>query len=95
MARERAQVPVELNVLTRTERENALDEWLREHGGTTTSEIVPALVNVGFVKEEIDELMSAFHGEQIPVVAEWFGLKITIYSLVGEIGLATGRIVIV
>jgi PAS domain S-box-containing protein len=93
LARERSHEPVELNVLTRTDREIALEEWLRGQGCRDHGEVVPALVNVGFVKEDLDELMKPFTGEQIPVVIRWFGLKLTIYSLVEEIGLATGRIV--
>ena len=93
LARERSHEPVELNVLTRTEREIALEEWLRGQGSRDHGEVVPALVNVGFVKEDLDELMKPFTGEQVPVVIRWFGLKLTIYSLVEEIGLATGRIV--
>ena len=93
LARERSHEPVELNVLTRTDREIALEEWLRGQGCRDHGEVVPALVNVGFVKEDLDELMKPFTEEQVPVVIRWFGLKLTIYSLVGEIGLATGRIV--
>lgn len=93
LARERSHEPVELNVLTRTEREIALEEWLRGQGCRDHGEVVPALVNVGFVKEDLDELMNPFTEEQVPVVIRWFGLKLTIYSLVEEIGLATGRIV--
>ena len=93
LARERSHEPVELNVLTRTDREIALEEWLRDQGCLDHGEVVPALVNVGFVKEDLDELMKPFTEEQVPVVIRWFGLKLTIYSLVGEIGLATGRIV--
>ena len=93
LARERSHEPVELNVLTRTDREIALEEWLRGQGCRDHGEVVPALVNVGFVKEDLDELMKPFTGEQVPVVIRWFGLKLTIYSLVEEIGLATGRIV--
>ena len=93
LARERSHEPVELNVLTRTDREIALEEWLRDQGCRDSGEVVPALVNVGFVKEDLDELMKPFTEEQVPVVIRWFGLKLTIYSLVGEIGLATGRIV--
>ncbi|MDH3961039.1 MAG: PAS domain S-box protein, partial [Desulfuromonadales bacterium] len=93
LARERSHEPVELNVLTRTDREIALEEWLRGQGCRDHGEVVPALVNVGFVKEDLDELMKPFTEEQVPVVIRWFGLKLTIYSLVEEIGLATGRIV--
>ena len=58
-----------------------------------SGDVVPAFVNVGFERGDLEELMKSFNEEQIPVVVEWLGLKITINSLVGEISLATGRIV--
>ena len=93
LARERSHTPAELNILVRTERENALEEWLRDHGCAALGEVVPALVGVGFERDELEELLRPFAGEPLPVIVEWFGLKIMIYSLVGEIGLATERIV--
>ena len=93
IARERSKEPIELNILTRTERENTIEQWLQDHGNIAYGEVVPAFVNVGFVRDDLEELMKSFNEEQFPVVIEWMGLKITIYSLVGEIGMATGRIV--
>jgi len=93
LARERALEPVELNVLTRTERENTLELWMHELGSKSSGDIVPALVNVGFVQDELIELVQAFDDHHLLVVIEWFGHKIMIYNLVGEIGLATERIV--
>ena len=93
MARERAKEPVELNILTRTERENKLEQWLLSLGDMASGEVVPALVNVGFMKDDLEELLKPFREEQFSTVIAWLGLKIAIYSLVGEIGLATGRIV--
>lgn len=93
IARERSKEPVKLNILTRTERENDLDQWLQDRGSIPSGDVVPAFVNVGFVRVDLEDLLNPFNEEQFPAVIEWLGLKITIYSLVGEIGLATGRIV--
>ena len=93
MARERAKEPVELNILTRTERESALEQWLQDLDYMASGEVVPALVNVGFMKVELGELLRPFNDEQFSTVIAWLGLKVAIYSLVDEIGLATGRIV--
>jgi len=92
LARERSQNSVELNILTRTEREATLEQWLQEHGNIMTGEIVSAFVNAGFERTDLEEQMRQFNDEQFAVVIEWFGLKITIYNLTSEIGLATGRI---
>lgn len=93
IAKERSHEPVEINVLIRTERENDLEQMLHELGNIVADDIIPAFVNVGFERDELNELMKPFSKDQIPVVIEWFGIKIMIYSLVGEIGLATDRIV--
>jgi PAS domain S-box-containing protein len=93
MARERAKEPVELNILTRTERESALEQWLQDLGDMASGEVVSALVNVGLVRDDLEALLKPFYDEQFTTVIAWLGFKIAIYSLVGEIGLATGRIV--
>jgi len=93
VAIERSHEPVEINVLARTEEENDLEQWLHDLGNTAANDIVPAFVNVGFDRDELHELMKQYTKDQIPLVIEWFGRKIMIYSLVGEIGLATDRIV--
>lgn len=93
IARERAREPIELNILTRTERESTLEQWLQDQGYLTSGDVVPAFVNVGLVRDDLKNLMKAFNEAQFPTVIEWLGFKITIYSLVGEIGMATGRIV--
>jgi PAS domain S-box-containing protein len=93
IARERAHEPIELNVLTRTERESTLEQWLHYQGNIASGDVVPAFINVGFVRDDLKELMTSFNEEQFPTVIEWLGFKISIYSLVGEIGMATGRIV--
>ena len=93
IARERAKEPVELNILTRTERESTLEQWLQGLGDMASGEVVPALVNVGLVRDDFETLLKPFHEEQFTTVIGWLGFKIAIYSLVGEIGLATDRIV--
>ena len=93
MARKRAREPVELNILIRTERENTLEQWLHDLGEMASGEIVPALVNVGLVRDDLEVLLKPFNDEQRSSVIAWLGLKTAIYGLVGEIGLATGRIV--
>ena len=93
LARERSKEPVELNILARTERENRLEQWLHDLGDSASVEVVPALVNVGFARDDLEDLLTPFNDEQFSTVIAWLGLKIAIFSLVGEIGLATDRIV--
>lgn len=93
IARERSHDPVKLNALTRTEKENALEQWLQNLGSMASGDVVSALVDVGFARNDLEELLKSFTDKQIPAVIEFLGLKVTVHSLVGEIGLATGRIV--
>ena len=93
LARERSKESVELNILARTERENRLEQWLHDLGDSASVEVVPALVNVGFARDDLEDLLTPFNDEQFSTVIAWLGLKIAIFGLVGEIGLATDRIV--
>ena len=93
IAKERAGKPIELNAITRSDREYALEGWLQERNIDTKGEVIPALVSFGYGQDELEELPKTFTEQQITAVIEWLSFKFTIYSLIGEIGLGTGRIV--
>jgi signal transduction histidine kinase len=93
IAKERVRQPAELNALTRSDREIALEEWLHERDIDTTGELVPALVSFGYDQGDLEELAKIFSGPQFAVVIDWLAFKFAIYSLVAEIGLGTERIV--
>jgi PAS domain S-box-containing protein len=89
---ERAQHPADLNALTRSDREEALEGWLTEKGIETASELVPSLVSLGYGQEDLEELAADFVPLQYSVVLDWLSCTHAIYSLIAEIGLGTGRI---
>jgi PAS domain S-box-containing protein len=93
IAKERARHPAELNALTRSDREAALEQWLKLRDINTRGDLVPALVSFGYDLDELEVLEKFFSKPQFAVVIDWLSFKFSIYSLVGEIGLATGRIV--
>jgi PAS domain S-box-containing protein len=93
IAKDRARNPADLTPIARSDLEGALEEWLQELGVDTTGELVPALVNLGYNQPDLAALAKIFTLNQFKVVLDWLGFKYTIYSLVGEIGLGTGRIV--
>jgi signal transduction histidine kinase len=93
IAKECARKPVELNALTRSDREAALERWLQERDIDTAGELVPSLVSLGNDQGDLEALAEAFTAPQFAVVIDWFSSKYVIYSLVAEIGLGTGRIV--
>jgi PAS domain S-box-containing protein len=91
--KERALKPAELNALMRSDKEEAIEEWLQEQDIDTTGELAPALVNLGYGQIELEELTKVFNAEQFAMVIECLSFKHEIYSLVSEIGLGTNRIV--
>jgi PAS domain S-box-containing protein len=93
VATERSRKPAELNALTRSDREVALEEWLHEREIDAAVEVVPALVSLGYNQRDLEALASVFDQSQLPVVIDWLSFKYSIYSLVSEIGLGTSRIV--
>jgi PAS domain S-box-containing protein len=93
IARERARKPIELNAITRSDRESALEEWLYQRNIRTRGDQVSALVSFGYVQQELEALAQLFNEQQLATVIEWLCFKFTIYSLVAEIALGAGRIV--
>jgi PAS domain S-box-containing protein len=93
IAREHGRKPAALDALTRSDREDALETWLVERDIETDGEVVPALVSLGYDSRDLEVLAKVFTPPQFAVVIDWLSFKYAIYSLVGEIGLGTGRIV--
>ncbi len=97
VAKQRARQPVELNALTRSDREAALEQWLNGQGVDTGvdagGDLVPDLVSFGYDQSDLKELAAVFTGPQFAIIIDWLSFKFSIYSLVREIGLSTGRIV--
>jgi PAS domain S-box-containing protein len=93
IAKEIAQKPADLNALTRSDRELAIEQWLEERDIDAAGEVVPALVSLGYAERDLEALAEIFTTPQLAVIVEWLSFKFAIYSLVEEIGLGTGRIV--
>ncbi len=91
-AKERGRRPVDLDALSRSDREAAVERWLEERGCNIAGEVVPALVSIGYQQRDLEELANVFTAPQFEVVIDWLSFKHTIYSLVSE-SLGTGRIV--
>ncbi len=93
IAKQRARQPVELNALTRSDREAALEQWLQGRDIAAGGDLVPALVSFGYDQDDLEELAKFFTEPQFAVVIDWLSFKFAIYSLVREIHISTGRIV--
>jgi PAS domain S-box-containing protein len=93
VARERARRPAAMTALERSDREAALEAWLAAQDIDTTGELVPALVSLGYGELELEALQEDFPDHEFSLVIDWLSCMFAIYSLVGEIGLGTSRIV--
>jgi len=90
--RQRAQSPVELDPLSRSDRETELEEWLEAHDFEQSWNLAPQLVSIGFGLEEVGELKAAFPPQSLVPLVEWVAAGFTIYQLVYEIGHGASRI---
>lgn len=93
IAKQRANQPAEMNAITRSDQEAALEQWLQARDIDIGGDLVPILVSFGYNQDELEKLALHFTNPQFAVVIDWLSFKLTIYSLVREISLGTGRIV--
>jgi hypothetical protein len=85
IAKERVRKPAEMNTITRSDREVALEERLQGRDIDTTGELVPALVNFGYDQDDLEGLAEFFTDPQFAVVVDWLSFKFAIYSLVHRV----------
>ena len=92
LARKRASQPVDLDSLTRSDREYELETWLAEHDIENSWELAPQLVNLGYPLADLQSLSSTMNNTQLAIVINWLGLSYTVYSLLEEIKQGSERI---
>jgi signal transduction histidine kinase/predicted CoA-binding protein len=91
-ARERAAKAVDLDSLTRSDRESELEDWLGDHRIEDGWDLAPTLVNLEYDIHQLENLAETFNAEQFPAVVNWLGSTFTVYSLLAEIGQGAERI---
>jgi PAS domain S-box-containing protein len=84
--------PNDLNALERTDREYALEDWLNARGFENAGELAPSIVSMGCTQEDLGALAEDFTSQQFSVIINWLSYLYTIYNLLSEISLGTGRI---
>jgi len=92
LARERAKQPVNIDALTRSDKEAEMEDWLEQQGVENGWELAPALVDLDCKETELRTLTDHFTAGQFPVVIDWLSCTHTVHSLLSEISLGTGRI---
>lgn len=93
LAVERADEPIELGALERSDREAEVEDWLDGYDVDDAGELAPSVVSLGLSIDDLDDLAATFVGEEVSVVVEWLGLKFLIYTLLSEVAVGTTRIV--
>jgi PAS domain S-box-containing protein len=84
--------PVDLDAISRSEREAEVENWLRVQGIESGWEIAPALVNLGYDQDRLSVLAGEFDADQFAVIIGWLAHLHSIHGLLSEISLGTGRI---
>jgi PAS domain S-box-containing protein len=92
IAQERAEGPLDLDGLTRSDREHEMEEWLEERGITNAWELAPTLVSLCYDPKGMAALAEKFTAAQFSAVINWQSATHTIYSLLSQIGLGTDRV---
>jgi signal transduction histidine kinase len=90
--RSQAEKPVEIDSLSRSDREYELETWLDEKEIENAWELAPVLVNLNYDLEKLENLSGEFSPEQLSVVIPWLGTSYTVYSLLAEINQGAERI---
>ena len=87
----RATAPATLDPLTRSDRENALQEWLEARGLDDAWQIAPSLVTFDWDVDGMERLHDVF-GAHLRVVVRWLGVGYLVYTLLDEVSASAQRI---
>lgn len=92
LAKQRAAKPIELDSITRSDREYEIENWLDERDVENVWESSPLLVTIGFQTPDLENLLNNFTPSQLPAIIKWLGTTFSIYNLLEEINQGSGRI---
>lgn len=90
--RERAVRPGDLDVLARSDREAAVEEWLDERGIADPWRLAPSLVGQGLDPSALTQLATALQGEALNAVLAWAASVFSVYTLLHEVGQGSARV---
>jgi signal transduction histidine kinase len=91
-ATEMAEEVEALDPVARSDREDALANWLQEHGIEDAWECSPSLVAAGFTPNRLSELTQGVEPAELQAALEWAEANARLRQLFGEIRQSTGRI---
>lgn len=91
-ARLREMQPTDLNLITRSDRELEIEDWLEKQNIEKSWELATVFVNLGYDKSKLRLLVQNFSDREFSAIIEWLGCTYAIHSLLSEINLGTSRI---
>lgn len=92
IAQEYAERPLDLDALVRSDREHEMEECLETQGIANAWELAPTLVSLDYDLNKITALADKFTAAQFSNIIQWQCAIYTIYSLLSQIDLGTGRV---
>lgn len=91
-ARERASAPASLDVITRSDREAQMEDWLEQHGVSNAWELAPTLVSCDWNAEAQAQLSEGLDARALQAVLQWIGVSCDVENLLVEIREASSQI---
>jgi signal transduction histidine kinase len=84
--------PAHLSPLERSDSEEAIAAWLEENGVDDAWDVAPALVDVGWTREDLEKAVSGAASDIRPHLARWIGLRAASAQVLDELGIGARRI---
>ena len=88
----RAPPAASLNPIERADRESEMEEWLEKLGVKNSWEKSPLLVSLGYEPGTLQEALSSFPSESLPVIVEWIAGSTDLDNIADEISQGAARI---
>jgi len=82
--------PLARGAMERADREDAIADWLRDHGAN--EDCAGPLADTGLSLAELDALAAVVHGQTLDAALSWISSGVAVRALAAEIELAASRI---
>jgi signal transduction histidine kinase len=89
---EQAAHPPEMDSLTRSDRQDALETWLEDRGWEDAWELSPSLVDLDFQVDDLEILTNQFSQDQLEILLDWLCATYTTFNLLAAVKIGAGRI---
>ena len=84
--------PPHLTPLERSDSEEGIAAWLEANGVEDAWDVAPALVDMGWTKERLENAVSEVSSDIRPHLARWIGLRAASAQVLDELGIGARRI---